>query len=70
MSFVHLHVHTEYSLLDGGDDGSAERDRRLQQTVLELKQKFGKNAVLKGVDLTECATAIERNGQIGGHKSG
>ena len=28
------------------------------------------NAVLKGVDLTECATAIERNGQIGGHKSG
>ena len=60
----------QYSLLDGGDDGSAERDRRLQQTVLELKQKFGKNAVLKGVDLTECATAIERNGQIGGHKSG
>ena len=60
----------QYSLLDGGTRETLERDRRLQKTVLELKHKFGKNAVLKGVDLTECATAIERNGQIGGHKSG
>ena len=60
----------QYSLLDSDTCESLQRDRRLQQTVLELKQKFGKNAVLKGVDLTECATAIERNGQIGGHKSG
>ena len=60
----------QYSLLDGDTQESLRRDRRLQQTVLDLKQKFGKNAVLKGVDLTECATAIERNGQIGGHKSG
>ena len=60
----------QYSLLDTETHESLQRDRRLQQTVLDLKQKFGKNAVLKGVDLTECATAIERNGQIGGHKSG
>ena len=60
----------QYSLLDSETHESLQRDRRLQQTVLDLKQKFGKNAVLKGVDLTECATAIERNGQIGGHKSG
>lgn len=60
----------QYSLLDSDTCESLQRDRRLQQTVLELKQKFGKNAVLKGVDLTECATAIERNGHIGGHKSG
>ena len=60
----------QYSLLDGDTRESLARDRRLQETVLELKHKFGKNAVLKGVDLTDCATAIERNGQIGGHKSG
>ena len=60
----------QYSLLDGDTHKSRQRDRRLQQAVLELKQRYGKNAVLKGVDLTDCATAIERNGQIGGHKSG
>ena len=60
----------QYSLLDSDTRESLQRDRRLQQTVLELKQKYGKNALLKGVDLTDCATAIERNGQIGGHKSG
>ena len=60
----------QYSLLDAEARADDRRDRALQQTVLTLKQKYGKNAVLKGVDLTECATAIERNGQIGGHKSG
>ena len=60
----------QYSLLDGDTRETLQRDRKLQQTVLALKQRYGKNAVLKGVDLTDCATAIERNGQIGGHKSG
>ena len=35
-----------------------------------LQKSYRRLEVLKGVDLTECATAIERNGQIGGHKSG
>ena len=39
------------------------------QAVLELKKKFGKNAVLKGMNLQEGATTIERNRQIGGHKA-
>ena len=60
----------QYSLLEGDTRETLARDRRLQKTVLELKNRFGKNAVLKGVDLTDAATAIERNGQIGGHKSG
>ena len=60
----------QYSLLDEDARADDAQDRALQRTVLTLKQKYGKNAVLKGVDLTECATAIERNGQIGGHKSG
>ena len=46
------------------------RNRKIQETVLEIKKQFGKNAVFKGIDLKENATALERNKQIGGHKSG
>lgn len=58
----------QYSLFT--DTGRLERDRRLQTTVLDIKNRFGKNAILKGRDLGEHATAMERNRQIGGHKSG
>ena len=37
--------------------------------MLSIKQKFGKNAILKGMDLEEGATAKDRNNQIGGHKA-
>ena len=40
-----------------------------QKAVLELKRKFGKNAVLKGMNLEEGGTTIERNRQVGGHKA-
>ena len=46
-----------------------ERERRRQKTVLQLRKRFGKNAVLKGMNLEEGATARERNSQIGGHKA-
>lgn len=46
-----------------------ERERRIQETMLTIKKKFGKNAVLKGLDLEEGATARMRNDQIGGHKA-
>lgn len=46
-----------------------EREKRRQQAVLALKKKYGKNAILKGMDLEEGATARDRNGQIGGHKA-
>ena len=52
------------------DAGELERNRKLQQAVLEIKHKFGKNAVLKGMNLQDAATTQERNKQIGGHKSG
>ena len=45
------------------------RERRRQQAVLTIKKKFGKNAIVKGMNLEEGATAMERNGQIGGHKA-
>ena len=47
-----------------------EKDKKRQQAVLEIKKRFGKNAVLKGIDLKDAATTRERNFQIGGHKSG
>ena len=58
----------QYSLF--ADTEELERDRKLQTTMLEIKKKFGRNAVLKGMDLGEHATTMERNRQIGGHKSG
>lgn len=46
-----------------------ERERRMQEAMLSIKKKFGKNAVLKGMNLEEGATAKDRNEQIGGHKA-
>ncbi len=45
------------------------RERRLQKTTLLLQKRFGKNAVLKGMNLMDGATTIARNGQVGGHKA-
>ena len=47
-----------------------EREKNLQKAMLSIKQKYGKNSILKGMNYTEAATARERNRQIGGHKSG
>ena len=41
----------------------------MQQAVLDIKKIFGKNAILKGMNLEDGATAMSRNGQIGGHKA-
>ncbi|MBQ2459434.1 MAG: DNA methylase, partial [Bacteroidaceae bacterium] len=46
-----------------------KRERTLQETVLKIKKRFGKNAVLKGLNFGEGATAQERNRQIGGHRA-
>ncbi len=46
-----------------------EREQKMQKAVLEIQKKFGKNAILKGINLEEGATAVERNQQIGGHKA-
>lgn len=46
-----------------------DRERRRQETVLGIKKKYGKNAILKGMNLEEGATTVDRNRQIGGHKA-
>ena len=67
-----LDLFTPYETVKQRQEESArmlDRERRMQQTVLNIKQKFGKNAILKGLSFEDGATAKERNSQIGGHKA-
>ena len=50
-------------------EAADQRERQLQETMVRIRQKHGKNAILKGCDLEEGATTMERNRQIGGHKA-
>lgn len=61
-------VYEQYDLFT--DFREVERDRKIQLAVLEIKKKYGKNAILRGMNLLESGTTIARNHQIGGHKSG
>ena len=45
------------------------REKRMQHAVIDIKKKFGKNAILKGMNLEEGVTARNRNNQIGGHRA-
>ncbi len=58
----------QLSLFAEEEDDTEERSR--QETLNEIKHRFGKNAILKGMDLLPKATTRERNAQIGGHRSG
>lgn len=51
------------------DYEALERDRRLTAAMLEVRRRFGANAVFKGMNMLEGATTLERNSQIGGHKA-
>ena len=61
----------QLSLFDEGqeDTEALEREKRRQRAILTIQKKYGKNALLKGMNLEEGATARDRNGQIGGHKA-
>ncbi len=52
------------------DSPDTKKNHAIQETILQVKKQFGKNAVFRASDLEEGATALERNRQIGGHKSG
>ena len=67
-----LDLFTDYAALAAEEEAqNAElaREKQVQQVLLNLKKRYGKNAVLKGMNLEEGATARERNRQIGGHKA-
>ena len=51
------------------EESKLNKEKKLQQAMLDVKKKFGKNAMLKGMNLEEGAMTIERNNQIGGHKA-
>lgn len=59
----------QLSLFPEEEPSDDPRERRRQEAILEIKRKFGKNAILKGMNFEEGATTIERNAQIGGHKA-
>ncbi len=70
MSFNNVvsEVYMQYDFFT--DPAELERENRMQHAILDIKKKFGKNSILRGMNFREGATMIERNSQIGGHKSG
>ena len=67
-----LDLFTDYEALEKQRQQEQERfakERRMQETQLRIKQRFGKNSILRGLNFNEGATAKERNAQIGGHKA-
>ncbi len=69
---LQLDLFTDYEALAKEREQEAKelaRERRMQETLLHIKKKFGKNSVLKGLNYAEGATAKDRNQQIGGHKA-
>ena len=67
-----LDLFTDYTALKAKqdlDEKELEREKKMQEAMLSIKKKFGKNAILKGMNLEEGATAKDRNSQIGGHKA-
>ena len=68
-----LDLFTDYDARDrqrAVEEAADRKERSLQRTTLALQEKYGKNALLKGMNFLEGGTTIERNGQIGGHRSG
>ena len=68
-----LDLFTDYEARDrklAAEKTADEREKRMQKATILLQERFGKNAVLKGMNLVDGAMTIKRNGQIGGHSSG
>ena len=67
-----LDLFTDYEALEQQrqkQQAALDKERRMQEAQLKIKQRFGKNAILRGLNFDEGATARERNKQIGGHKA-
>lgn len=70
--FEQLDLFTDYAAREAEqkkEEADLERERKMQRAVLTIRKKYGKNAILKGMNLEEGATAKDRNAQIGGHKA-
>lgn len=72
VSFEQLDLFTDYKALEEErkiEQKEREKEKRMQHAILDIQKKFGKNAVLKGMNFEEGAMTRARNGQIGGHKA-
>ena len=72
-AFEQMDLFTDYAASQerkAEESAELEREKKVQRTMLDIKRRFGKNAILKGMNLEEGATAKERNNMIGGHRSG
>ena len=70
--FEQMDLFTDYSAIEeqqAQEAADMEKERKMQKAVLDIKKRFGKNAILKGMNFQEGATAKDRNRQIGGHKA-
>lgn len=65
--YEQINLFTNYEELER-EQKKEEYEKSLQKTIINIKNKYGKNAILKGMNFIEGATTIERNGQIGGHR--
>ena len=71
-SFEQLNLFTDYEKLDeqrNRERKEQEKEKRIQHAVLDVQKRYGKNALVKGMNLEEGATGLDRNNQIGGHKA-
>lgn len=71
-TFEQMDLFTDYAkreVEEKKEQQELEKEKKLQRAMLDIKKKYGKNAVLKGMNLQEGATARNRNGQIGGHRA-
>jgi len=71
-TFEQLDLFTDYEVKKAEDEEEAvalDKEKKLQHAMLDIKKKYGKNAILKGTNLQEGATTKDRNKQIGGHKA-
>ena len=70
--FEQMDLFTDYEALEkerAAKKAGEEREKRVQKAILDIRKRFGNNAVVRGMNLEEGATAIERNSQIGGHNA-
>ena len=66
--YEQLDLFTDYAARER-EDKKLERERSMQEAMLKIKDRYGKNAILKGINFEEGATGRERNNQVGGHKA-
>ena len=69
-SNVHREEYSQLNMFESLQiEEKKKKNRKIQKAVLDIKSRYGKNAVVKGMDLEEHGTTMERNNQIGGHRA-